>query len=96
MISTRIYNILYIRFCNLIGIKKPFLNELSGAVVNSMGRAYPELIKSQELVKTTIKQEEEKFLDTLERGLKILESEISGISEGGVLTGDKAVKMYDT
>lgn len=84
------------RHGNLIGIKKPFLNELSGAVVNSMGRAYPELIKSQELVKTTIKQEEEKFLDTLERGLKILESEISGISEGGVLPGDKAFKMYDT
>lgn len=84
------------RHGNLIGIKKPFLYELSESVVNAMGDAYPELRKTHELVKTTIKQEEEKFLDTLDRGLKILESEVKNIPEGGTLPGDKAFKMYDT
>lgn len=84
------------RHGNLIGIKKPFLCELSESVVDAMGSAYPELHKTHELVKTTIKQEEEKFLDTLERGLKILENEVKSIPEGGVLPGDKAFKMYDT
>lgn len=84
------------RHGNLIGIKKPFLYTLSKSVIDSMGIAYPELVKTQELIKTTIKQEEEKFLDTLDRGLKILETEIKNISEGGTLSGDKAFKMYDT
>lgn len=84
------------RHGNLIGIKKPFLYKLSESVVNAMGTAYPELHKTHELVRTTIRQEEEKFLDTLDRGLKILESEVKNISEGGTLSGDKAFKMYDT
>lgn len=84
------------RHGNLIGIKRPFLYELFDSVEESMKDAYPELVKSGELVKTTIRQEEEKFLDTLERGLKILESEVRSVPEGGVLSGEKAFKMYDT
>ncbi|MBO4405388.1 MAG: alanine--tRNA ligase [Alphaproteobacteria bacterium] len=84
------------RHGNLIGMKKPFLYELSDTLINTMKGAYPELEKAKELVKTTIHQEEEKFLDTLERGLKILSNDIKTMSSGDVLSGEKAFKLYDT
>ncbi len=84
------------RHGNLIGIKKPFLHELSDTLVNTMKSAYPELEKARNLVKTTIYQEEEKFLNTLERGLKMLNSELENMSSGDVLSGEKAFKLYDT
>lgn len=84
------------RHGNLINIKKPFLFELSDTLINTMKSAYPELEKARNLVKTTIYQEEEKFLNTLDRGLKMLNSEIETMSSGDVLSGEKAFKLYDT
>lgn len=84
------------RHGNLINVKKPFLFELSDTLVNTMKSAYPELEKARNLIKTTIYQEEEKFLNTLDRGLKILNSEIETMSSGDVLSGEKAFKLYDT
>lgn len=84
------------RHGNLINIKKPFLFELSGTLINTMKGAYPELEKARNLVKTTIYQEEEKFLNTLDRGLKMLNGEIEAMSSGDVLSGEKAFKLYDT
>ncbi len=84
------------RHGNLIGIKKPFLYELSNTLVETMKEAYPELIKARELVKNTIYSEEEKFLETLERGLKILNADTSSMHSGDILSGDKAFKLYDT
>ncbi|MCR4623507.1 MAG: alanine--tRNA ligase [Alphaproteobacteria bacterium] len=84
------------RHGNLINIKKPFLFELSDTLINTMKSAYPELEKARNLVKTTICQEEEKFLNTLDRGLKMLNSELETMSSGDVLSGEKAFKLYDT
>ena len=84
------------RHGNLINIKRPFLSELSDTLINTMKGAYPELEKARNLVKTTIYQEEEKFLNTLDRGLKMLNSEIEAMSSGDVLSGEKAFKLYDT
>ncbi len=84
------------RHGNLINIKKPFLFELSDTLINTMKGAYPELEKARNLVKTTICQEEEKFLNTLDRGLKMLNSELETMSSGDVLSGEKAFKLYDT
>ncbi|MBO6055893.1 MAG: alanine--tRNA ligase [Alphaproteobacteria bacterium] len=84
------------RHGNLINIKKPFLFELSDTLINTMKSAYPELEKARNLVKTTIYQEEEKFLNTLDRGLKMLNSELETMSSGDVLSGEKAFKLYDT
>ncbi len=84
------------RHGNLINIKKPFLYELSGTLIDTMKEAYPELEKARELVKNTVLQEEEKFLDTLDRGLKMLNSDIEGMSKGDVLDGERAFKLYDT
>ena len=84
------------RHGNLINIKKPFLFELSDTLINTMKSAYPELEKARNLVKNTIYQEEEKFLNTLDRGLKMLNGEIENMSSGDILNGEKAFKLYDT
>lgn len=84
------------RHGNLIGIKKPFLFDLSKTLVDVMHDAYSELEKAKDLIKNTIYQEEEKFLDTLERGLKILNDDIKNMSAGDMLSGEKAFKLYDT
>lgn len=84
------------RHGNLINIKKPFLFELSDTLINTMKEAYPELEKARSLVKNTIYQEEEKFLTTLDRGLKMLNGEIENMSSGDTLSGEKAFKLYDT
>ncbi|MBE6447372.1 MAG: alanine--tRNA ligase [Alphaproteobacteria bacterium] len=84
------------RHGNLIGIKKPFLFELSKSLINTMKSAYPELEKAQALIKNTIFTEEEKFLETLDRGLKLLNADISDMKSGDVLDGEKAFKLYDT
>ncbi len=84
------------RHGNLININRPFLFELSDTLIDTMKSAYPELEKARDLIKTTVYQEEEKFLDTLDRGLKILNGEIGIMSSGDVLNGEKAFKLYDT
>ena len=84
------------RHGNLIGIKKPFLFDLSKNFIASMKDAYPELEKAEQTISNTILNEEEKFLDTLDRGLKILQSDVQGFSSGDTLSGDIAFKLYDT
>ncbi len=85
------------RHGNMIGIKKePFLFKISNTLINKMKDTYPELKKTQAAINTIISDEEEKFLDTLDRGLKILQTNTSGISTGGVLDGKIAFKLYDT
>jgi alanyl-tRNA synthetase len=84
------------RHGNLLNIKEPFMSKLSGTLVEAMRDAYPELAKAHLAIESTIRLEEENFLDTLERGLKILQNDISDIQSGGILSGDKAFKLYDT
>lgn len=84
------------RHGNLINIKRPFLHELSGTLIDVMKDAYPELEKARDFIKSSILQEEEKFLDTLDRGLKMLNAEVQHMSAGDVLNGEKAFKLYDT
>lgn len=85
-----------IRHGHMLGIKDPFLFKLSESVIGSMKSAYPELEKAHETISMLTLNEEEKFLDTLDRGLSILSKETSGLSSGGVLSGDVAFKLYDT
>ena len=59
-----------------------------------MSGNYPELKRAESLIKETLKMEEEKFLVLLDRGIKILNDEISKIDK--VLPGDVAFKLYDT
>lgn len=85
-----------IRHGNMLGIKQPFLFKLSNSLVDTMKDAYPELEKARETISAITLNEEEKFLDTLERGLSILNKSAQNIPSGGVLSGDIAFKLYDT
>lgn len=83
------------RYVQNLGYRKPFLCQLVPTLVNAMGSAYGELIKSQSVIQSVIQSEEEKFGVTLERGLKILQDEIPNI-KNSTLAGDIAFKLYDT
>jgi alanyl-tRNA synthetase len=84
-----------IRHGHRLGIRDPFLHEVALEVVKAMREQYPELERRKELIATVTRGEEERFRETIERGLKILEEEIQAIG-GGTIGGETAFKLYDT
>ncbi|MBI5233011.1 MAG: alanine--tRNA ligase, partial [Deltaproteobacteria bacterium] len=83
------------RHAKLLGIKESFLFNLCGLVAELMESAYPELEKSKDLLVRVVRSEEERFFETLERGLELLEEELSRL-EDRTLSGEVAFKLYDT
>ena len=77
-----------------LGQKQPFFFKLVPALVKAMGEAYPELVKLNERVAQVLKQEEERFAETLENGMVVLESALQ--SEDKMLDGDTVFRLYDT
>jgi alanyl-tRNA synthetase len=61
-----------------------------------MGRAYHELERGQSLIEETLKLEETRFRETLERGLRLLDDATKGLKRGDTLSGEVAFKLYDT
>ena len=61
-----------------------------------MGDVYPEIVRAEQAIMSTLEQEENGFYDTLRRGTALLEREISGLAPGDVLKGDVAFRLYDT
>ena len=84
------------RHAHLLGAKDPVMHRLVPALVQQMGAAYPELTQAQALIEETLKLEETRFKQTLDRGLKLLDDELDGLEEGAPLSGDAAFKLYDT
>ncbi len=84
-----------LRHINMLGVKDPAFYKLFDNVKAQMADTYPELIEAEDLIKQTIKTEEENFGQTLDAGLKILDAEIAKTS-GNVLSGESAFKLYDT
>ena len=86
------------RHGKLLGIKEDFLYKLYDRVKEVSGEAYPELVEKENYVKKVIKIEEEKFNETLDQGVEILNGYIAELKEANetVLSGDKAFKLYDT
>jgi alanyl-tRNA synthetase len=86
------------RHGKLLGLDRPFLWEVVGAVVHGMGRAYPEIAQQHRHIADVVRAEEERFAATLDRGLALLASEIERARAGGakVLAGDVAFRLYDT
>ncbi|MCB5409130.1 alanine--tRNA ligase [Pseudogemmobacter faecipullorum] len=84
------------RHANMLGAKDPVMHRLVPALVQQMGGAYPELVRAQSLIEETLKLEESKFGQTLERGLKLLDEELAQLPEGENLPGAAAFKLYDT
>ncbi len=82
------------RHSHLLGSKEPVFYDLFDTLKNEMSGNYPELVRAESLIKETLKMEEEKFLVLLDRGIKILNDEISKIDK--VLPGEVAFKLYDT
>ena len=84
------------RHAHLIGCKDPLMYRLVPSLINTMGEAYPELETNRNLITEALKLEEEKFKQTLDKGLKLLAEETAGLTAGGVLSGETAFKLYDT
>ena len=82
------------RHSHLLGSQEPVFFNLFDTLKNEMSANYPELIRAESLIKETLKMEEEKFLVLLDRGIKILNDEITKIDK--VLPGEIAFKLYDT
>ena len=84
------------RHNHLLGIKDPILFKLSDLVINLMHKSYPELVRAKELIRLTLFNEEEKFLSTLSKGIKILNDESKSLKPGDIFDGSSAFKLYDT
>ena len=82
------------RHSHLLGAKEPVFYNLFKTLQEEMSGNYPELNRAEALIRETLKMEEEKFLVLLDRGIKILNDEISKIKD--VLPGEVAFKLYDT
>jgi len=77
-----------------LGQKQPFFYRLVPDLVKVMGDAYPELSKNAERAAQVLKQEEERFAETLENGMAVLEGALQ--SEDRMLDGDTVFRLYDT
>lgn len=84
------------RHAHLLRAKDPVMHRLVPELVKQMGAAYPELGQGQKLIEETLLNEEIRFKTTLDRGLKLLDDEVSGLPDGAALPGAAAFKLYDT
>jgi alanyl-tRNA synthetase len=84
------------RHAHLLGAKDPMMWRLVPELVRQMGAAFPELIRAERLITETLRLEEERFKQTLGRGLRLLDQETDSLSSGGVMDGGVAFKLYDT
>ena len=87
-----------VRFGKNLGLDKPFMDDVTSVVVDSMVHAYPHLKDSRGLLKKVVNNEEERFLETLEHGLAILDEEVARRekSDDKTISGQFIFKLYDT
>ncbi len=78
-----------------LGMDQPFFYQLVATLVQEMGAAYPELAKAQAQVEKILRLEEERFAETLDQGMKILEEDIASL-RGKEIPGATLFKLYDT
>jgi alanyl-tRNA synthetase len=79
-----------------LGIQEPFFYKLVAVLEKEMGEAYPELTRGRALAERVLKQEEERFAQTLANGMVLLESAIRNLRGAKVVDGDTVFKLYDT
>ena len=84
------------RHAHIIGAREPVIWRLVPALVREMGGHFGELVRAEALITETLKLEESRFKQTLDRGLRLLNDESARIADGGALPGDVAFKLYDT
>jgi alanyl-tRNA synthetase len=79
-----------------LGIQQPFFYKLVPVLVQEMGEAYPELTRGRALAERVLRQEEERFAETLANGMVLLEGAIRNLRGKQVIDGDTVFKLYDT
>ena len=79
-----------------LGVNTPFLCRLVPALIREMGEAYPELQKQQTLIERVIKEEEEAFLRTLEKGIRLMDQILEKSKDTKTISGEDAFTLYDT
>ncbi|MEE3625283.1 alanine--tRNA ligase [Nitrospirillum sp. BR 11752] len=84
------------RHAHMIGARDPVMHTLVPALVREMGGHYTELQRAQALITETLRLEETRFKQTLDRGLKLLDEEEDKLGAGQPLPGEVAFKLYDT
>lgn len=89
-----------IRYARRIGIEGKFLAEIADAVIERMGKAYPELVNNRDFIKTVLELEEERFQQAFQNGYNLLTEALEGIGAkrdaGGVLAGETVFRLWDT
>jgi alanyl-tRNA synthetase len=84
-----------IRYGHKLGLREPFFYKLVVPLEAEMGEAYPELGKRSAVVERVLRQEEERFEETLDQGLRIFEQSVAGLT-GQVIPGETVFRLYDT
>ncbi|MDE3060882.1 MAG: alanine--tRNA ligase, partial [Pseudomonadota bacterium] len=84
------------RYAHQLGCKEPLMYRLVPSLIKEMADAYPELKRAEATITENLRAEEERFKQTLERGLKLLEEESTKLGKGQKLPGDAAFRLYDT
>jgi len=79
-----------------LGQGEPFFFKLVQVLADQMGKAYPELVKHADMAMRVLKQEEERFAETLSTGMSLLEQEIAGLGGAKVIPGTAVFRLYDT
>ncbi len=84
------------RHAHMLGAGEPVMHRLVPALVRAMGGHYSELRQAEALITETLRLEETRFRQTLDRGLKLLDGELERLPEGADLPGETAFRLYDT
>ncbi len=87
-----------IRFGHVLGLSDTVLRPVCTRVIETMGRDYPELERSQSLIEGIVESEEKRFVDTLRFSMKVLDDEIGELKAEGIniIPGDMVFRLYDT
>ena len=83
------------RHGNKLGATEPFFYRLTGALVELMGEAFPQLVRTRAQIEKVLQQEEEQFVKTLDKGLRLLEQDIASL-KGNEIPGETIFALYDT
>ena len=84
-----------IRHGHKFGVQEPFFYRLVEILAETMGPAYPELVQGRAQAERILKLEEERFRETLEQGMRLLEQDMAKL-EGGIIPGETVFRLYDT
>ncbi len=84
------------RHAHILGAAEPLMHRLVPVLVAAMGQAFPELRRGEALIVETLRLEESRFRETLERGLRLLADETAKLAQGADLPGEVAFRLWDT